>query len=101
MKKEIFKAYDIRGIYPTEIDEADAYAIGRAVVLHLNPSVVGVGRDVRTSSPSLFENFTRGIMDGGANVLSPRQWSTLQLVALISTSLSLLLLPTTPHSTTA
>ncbi|MEK9174181.1 MAG: phosphomannomutase/phosphoglucomutase [Patescibacteria group bacterium] len=69
MKKEIFKAYDIRGIYPTEIDEADAYAIGRAVVLHLSPSVVGVGRDVRASSPSLFENFTRGLMDGGADVI--------------------------------
>lgn len=69
MKKEIFKAYDIRGIYPSEINEADAYAIGRAVVLHLNPTTVGVGRDVRTSSPSLFENFTRGVMDGGANVI--------------------------------
>ncbi len=69
MKKEIFKAYDIRGIYPEEINEADAYAIGRAVVLHLNPSTVGVGRDVRSSSPSLFESFTRGIMDGGANVI--------------------------------
>ncbi len=69
MKKEIFKAYDIRGIYPSEINEADAYAIGRAVVLHLNPSTVGVGRDVRSSSPGLFENFTRGIMDGGANVI--------------------------------
>ncbi len=69
MNKAIFKAYDIRGIYPTEINEADAYAIGRAVVLHLNPTTVGIGRDVRSSSPSLFENFTRGVMDGGANVI--------------------------------
>jgi phosphomannomutase len=69
MKKEIFKAYDIRGIYPTELNESDAYAIGRAVVLHLHPSVVGVGRDARASSPSLFAEFTRGIMDGGADVV--------------------------------
>ena len=69
MNKAIFKAYDIRGIYPSELDEATAYAIGRAMVLHLNPTTVGVGRDVRTSSPSLFEEFTRGVMDGGANVI--------------------------------
>jgi phosphomannomutase len=69
MNKAIFKAYDIRGIYPTELDEATAYAIGRALVIHLDPKRVGVGRDVRTSSPSLFAEFTRGVMDGGADVV--------------------------------
>lgn len=69
MKPEIFKAYDIRGVYPTEINEDDAYHIGRAVVEHLQPKVLGVGRDIRQSSPSLFESFARGVMDGGADVI--------------------------------
>ncbi len=69
MKPEIFKAYDIRGIYPTDINEDDAYHIGRAVVAHLNPKVLGVGRDIRESSPLLFESFAKGVMDSGADVI--------------------------------
>ena len=69
MKSEIFKAYDIRGIYPTELNEDDAYHIGRAVVEYLQPKVLGVGRDIRQSSPSLFESFAKGVMDGGTDVI--------------------------------
>lgn len=69
MKPDIFKAYDIRGIYPTDINEDDAYHIGRAVVAYLQPKCLGIGRDIRESSPALFESFCRGVMDGGANVL--------------------------------
>lgn len=69
MKPGIFKAYDIRGIYPTEINEDDAYNIGRAVVEYLRPKCLGIGRDIRESSPSLFESFSRGVMDAGADVL--------------------------------
>ncbi|MFZ2300213.1 MAG: phosphomannomutase/phosphoglucomutase [Candidatus Moraniibacteriota bacterium] len=69
MNPGIFKAYDIRGIYPDEIDEHGAYAIGRAVVMHLEPKRLGVGRDIRTSSPSLFASFARGVMDAGCDVL--------------------------------
>lgn len=69
MKPEIFKAYDVRGIYPTELNEDDAYHIGRAVVAHLEPKVLGIGRDIRESSPSLFESFAKGVMDGGADVI--------------------------------
>ncbi len=69
MKSGIFKAYDIRGIYPTDINEDDVYHIGRAVVEHLKPKVLGIGRDIRSSSPSLFESFARGVMDGGADVI--------------------------------
>ena len=43
----IFKAYDIRGIYPTELNEAGAYAIGRAFVTYLNVSEVIVVHDMR------------------------------------------------------
>ena len=69
MNPGIFKAYDIRGIYPDEIDETGAYAIGRAVVMHLEPKRLGVGRDIRSSSPSLFASFARGVMDAGCDVL--------------------------------
>ncbi len=69
MQQGIFKAYDIRGIYPTEIDENDAYAIGRAVVIHLETKRLAVGRDVRNSSPALFDRFTQGVMDQGCDVL--------------------------------
>ncbi len=64
----IFKAYDIRGIYPTELNEEVAYLIGRAFVTFLGAETVIVGRDMRTSGPSLFDAVTRGIMDQGADV---------------------------------
>jgi phosphomannomutase len=69
MKAGIFKAYDIRGIYPDDFNEDDAYNIGRAVVEHLEPKRLGIGRDIRPSSPSLFASFARGVMDGGCDVL--------------------------------
>ena len=65
----IFKAYDIRGIYPTELNEAGAYAIGRAFVTYLNVSEVIVGHDMRLSGPAIFDAVTRGIIDQGANVI--------------------------------
>ncbi|MGQ9876065.1 MAG: phosphomannomutase/phosphoglucomutase [Chloroflexus sp.] len=64
----IFKAYDIRGIYPTELNEEVAYLIGRAFVTFLGAETVIVGRDMRTSGPALFDAVTRGIMDQGADV---------------------------------
>jgi len=68
---EIFKAYDIRGIYPSQINEKVSYLIGRALVLFLkkkNPKIV-VGRDNRLSSPSLFKNLIQGILDQGGEVI--------------------------------
>jgi phosphomannomutase len=72
----IFKAYDIRGIYPTELNEAAAYAIGRAFVTFLNAKEVVVGRDMRLSGPAMFEHVTRGIMDQGADVINIGMVST-------------------------
>lgn len=66
----IFKAYDIRGIYPTELNEDGAYAIGRAFVTFLNAKQVIVGHDMRLSGPALFDAVTRGIMAQGANVIN-------------------------------
>ncbi|NJL05402.1 MAG: phosphomannomutase/phosphoglucomutase [Chloroflexaceae bacterium] len=66
----IFKAYDIRGIYPTELNEEVAYLIGRAFVTFLQAEQVIVGHDMRISAPAIFEAVTRGIMEQGADVIS-------------------------------
>jgi phosphomannomutase len=72
----IFKAYDIRGIYPTDLNEDAAYAIGRAFVTFLNAEQVLVGRDMRLSGPQIFDAVTRGIMDQGADVVNIGMVST-------------------------
>ena len=65
----IFKAYDVRGIYPSEIDEAGARAIGRAFIAYLGATRVAVGRDMRLSSPSLAAAFIDGVTSQGADVV--------------------------------
>ena len=65
----IFKAYDIRGIYPTEINENVAYAIGRAYVEFTKARKVVIGRDMRPHSEEMFRGISRGIMDQGADVI--------------------------------
>ena len=72
----IFKAYDIRGIYPEQLNEDVAYAIGRAFVTFLKVDTVIVGRDMRLSGPSIFENVTRGLTDQGADVIDIGMVST-------------------------
>lgn len=72
----IFKAYDIRGIYPTDLNEDAAYLIGKAFVTFLKVDTVIVGRDMRLSGPQLFEAVTRGIMDQGADVINVGMVST-------------------------
>ncbi|MCX2727551.1 phosphoglucosamine mutase [Thermomicrobium sp. 4228-Ro] len=64
----VFKAYDIRGIYPDELDEELAYRIGRAFALFLRPRQVVVGRDMRVSSPALADAIIRGLLDQGVDV---------------------------------
>ncbi len=64
----VFKAYDVRGIYPTELNEHLAYRIGRAFALYLQPLRVVVGRDMRVSSPALAEAVIRGLLDQGVDV---------------------------------
>ncbi|MEX2613987.1 MAG: phosphomannomutase/phosphoglucomutase [Gaiellaceae bacterium] len=65
----VFKAYDVRGLYPSELDEEGAYRIGRAYVEHFEPRKVAVGRDMRVSSPAMATAAIEGAADGGANVL--------------------------------
>jgi len=66
---EVFKAYDVRGIYPDELDEAGAEAIGRAYVEQFEPRRMAVGRDMRVSSPAMQEALIRGATTAGADVL--------------------------------
>jgi phosphomannomutase len=65
---KVFKAYDVRGVYPTELDEEGAYTIGRAYVEQFEPREIAVGHDMRLSSPSMTEAAIRGATDGGADV---------------------------------
>ncbi len=65
----IFKAYDIRGIYPTDLNEDIAYRVGRAFVTLLQPNQVIVGRDMRLSGPALHAALLRGLTEQGADVI--------------------------------
>jgi phosphomannomutase len=66
---KVFKAYDVRGVYPGELDEDGAYAIGRAYAEQFEPKAIAVGRDMRLSSPAMQDAFIRGASDAGADVL--------------------------------
>ena len=66
---DIFKAYDVRGTYPDQIDETVARAIGAAFVAYLKATRIGVGRDMRLSSPSLASAFIEGATSEGADVV--------------------------------
>ena len=72
----IFKAYDIRGIYPTQLNEEIAEKIGRAFVLFTQARKVVVGRDMRPHSIPLFEALARGITAQGADVIDIGMCST-------------------------
>jgi len=68
--EHIFKAYDVRGIYPTEINEDVAYVIGRAYAKLTSGGRILIGRDVRLSSFSLAESIAQGLIDAGSDVYS-------------------------------
>jgi phosphomannomutase len=64
-----FKAYDVRGRIPEELNPESAYAIGRAYAEWLKPKRVAVGRDIRLSSAELAEALIEGLTDAGVDVL--------------------------------
>ena len=66
---KVFKAYDVRGVYPTEIDEDGAYRVARAYVEHFALRTIAVGRDMRLSGPSMTGATIEGAADGGADVI--------------------------------
>jgi phosphomannomutase len=66
---KVFKAYDVRGLYPSELDEEGAYAIGRAYAEQFEPRAITVGRDMRLSSPQMAEAVVRGAAEAGVDVV--------------------------------
>jgi phosphomannomutase len=66
---KVFKAYDIRGIYPTELDEEGGRTVARAYVEQFEPKAIAVGRDMRVSSPSMAKAAIEGAREGGAEVV--------------------------------
>jgi len=69
MKKEIFREYDIRGIYPDELDDDGAYTFGRSFASYIEDKKVIIGYDNRESSLPLHEALVAGLMESGAQIL--------------------------------
>jgi phosphomannomutase len=87
----IFKAYDVRGIYPDQMDEQVAYRVGRAfarVISDLEETPVeqlrlGLGRDMRLTAPAMAHEYAHGMLDEGAHVIDVGQVGTEQLYFLV------------------
>jgi phosphomannomutase len=67
-KLRCFKAYDVRGRIPDELNDTLAYQIGQAYASFVRPKMVAVGRDIRESSAQLLDALTRGLTDSGVDV---------------------------------
>ena len=76
MNRDIFRAYDIRGIFGVDFAPNDFYRIARAFADHFQPETVAVGYDVRESSPQLWQKVIEGLIDSGVDVLNLGQIST-------------------------
>lgn len=82
--QSIFKAYDVRGTYPDQMNEEVAYKIGRSIASFLAAEsgkavgelTVGVGRDMRLSAPAMAAKYIEGLTDAGASVLDIGQVGT-------------------------
>jgi len=71
--EKIFRAYDVRGTYPGQINEDIAYKIARAYVKKINPKTVVVGRDIREASANMFKSVVEGLVESGVNVMDAGQ----------------------------
>ena len=76
LNKRAFKAYDIRGIVPSEVNEDMAYLVGRIFAVMYGAKEVVVGRDIRTTGAKLQEALAEGLCHGGANVIDIGQCGT-------------------------
>jgi phosphomannomutase len=76
MNPSVFKAYDVRGIYPDEINEQDMYKIAKAYCEFVKPSEVVIGCDVRLSSPSMKQAAIKAVTDQGIKVIDVGEIST-------------------------
>jgi phosphomannomutase len=80
---EIFKAYDVRGLYGEQIDGDVAYAVGRAFARVLGGGRVGLGRDMRLTAPELASRYREGLMAEGAHVIDAGMVGTEMLYWLV------------------
>src|SRR5437667_12391915 len=69
MNWDIFRAYDIRGVYPDDLDEEAYYRIAKAYTYLFRPETMVVGMDARESSPQLKAALISGFVDAGVNVV--------------------------------
>lgn len=76
MNPDIFKAYDIRGIFGVDFEPKDFYQIARAFATRFQPKTVALGHDVRESSSHLWQQVAEGLQDAGVDVLNLSQIST-------------------------
>ena len=76
MNLDIFRAYDIRGIFGVDFESKDFYQIACAYAECFQPKIVALGHDVRESSPQLWQQVANGLQDSGAKVLNLGQIST-------------------------
>ena len=76
MNRDIFRAYDIRGVFGVDFEPTDFYEIARAFADRFQPKIVALGHDVRESSPQLFQQVAAGLIDSGVEVLNLGQIST-------------------------
>ena len=65
-----FSPFDIRGIYPDDVNEEVAYRVGRSLVKLFHVERAAIGRDVRLSSPELLKYAIEGMQDAGAAVMA-------------------------------
>ena len=75
----VFRAYDLRGVYPKEVDNNFAYLLGKSFATYAKVKEVAVGYDGRKSSPKLFENLKKGLVECGVDVVD---------IGLVSTPMS-------------
>ena len=68
LNKSIFKTYDVRGVYPTDLNEEVAYVIGKSLGTSFGKGPVAVGRDMRLGSEELFSGLVKGLTDAGTDV---------------------------------
>jgi phosphomannomutase len=82
----VFRAYDIRGIYPDDIDEEAYYRIAKAYVYLFKPKTMVVGMDARLSSPPLKASLTQGFLDAGVDVVDIGEITTDMLYYAVGAS---------------
>ena len=82
IKDNIFKAYDIRGVYPSELNENNIQVIVKAIYTYLKPKtinskfLVAIGYDMRLSSPILFNSAKKSLLECGASIIDLGMIST-------------------------